>query len=241
MKTVITLCIVFLSLPVWGQKKPSATPIDSLQLPHIDSAIRTRLIELALKNPALQEADAQIAVSKLQVKEAKSAWLNTIGVSGNINEFVINNSTINGVPAATLFPKYNFGIAIPLGIFSAQQKNIARRRIDVNQAQKELQERTLRKEVMIRYENYREKKELLSLQKQVTDLQFNTYNESQREFASGEVPSIRDVNREYEKWIDQRSKQRTRERDLQIAELEIEELIGVPLADVIRNVLSTGK
>ena len=90
--------------------------------------------------------------------------------------------------------------------------------------------------MLIRYEDYKERKELLELQKQITDGQYSTYQQKQKDFANGEVNDIKDVNKEYELWILQRSTQRTRERDLQVAQLELEEIIGVPLEEALNSV-----
>ncbi|MFL5789381.1 MAG: hypothetical protein ACJ748_15075, partial [Flavisolibacter sp.] len=62
--------------------------------------------------------------------------------------------------------------------------------------------------------------------------------QKQKDFANGEVNDIKDVNKEYELWILQRSTQRTRERDLQVAQLELEEIIGVPLEEALASALN---
>jgi outer membrane protein TolC len=209
---------------------------DSLNIPVVDSLIKQKLIELALKNPVIDQSDAMIGSANYEVKDANTAWLNTIVVSGNINEFVVNNTTINGISAANLYPKYNLGINVPLGLFIRQNKNIAREKVKLYEAQKESQKRLITKEVLIAYETYKEKKELLELQKQITDGQQSTYRQKQTDYAAGEVKDIKDVNKEYELWIQERSNQRTAEKELMIAELELESIIGVKLSEVFNSI-----
>ena len=200
-----------------------------------DSLIRQTLVDLAMKNPSLDQADILINTAELELKRAKSSWLNSITVGGNINEFVVNNTTINGIPASTLFPKYNVGVNIPLGLFGRQETNISKEKIKLYESQKESLKRQLIKEVLVRYENYKEKLDVFELQKQITDGQYSTYQQIQKDFASGEIKDIGDVNKEYELWIEQRSKQRTKDKELRIAELELEEIIGIDLITVLSS------
>jgi outer membrane protein TolC len=239
MKTFFPAFLLLLSLSGFGQvrSQQNATVIaDSLNNPYIDSLIKRKLIELALQNPAFKEADAMITSAQYELKGANTVWLNSIVLSGNINEFVINNTNINGIPASTLYPKYNFGVNIPLGLFTRQEKNIAKEKVKIYDSQKDQKKRALTKEVLQRYENYKEKKELLNLQKLITDEQYSNYQQYQRDFASGEVKDIKDVNKEYQAWLQERTRLRTSEKDLKLAQLEIEEIIGSNFLEVLKTI-----
>jgi len=241
MKTFAFEFFLLLSLPVVAQVKTQpnqnqSSGIDSLNNPYTDSLIKQKLIELALQNPSVKEADALINSSQYELKAANTSWLNAIVLSGNVNEFVINNTQINGVAASTLYPKYNVGVNIPLGIFTKQDKNIANEKVKQYDAQKDLKKRAIIKEVLQRYENYKEKRELLDLQKLITDDQYSNYQQYQRDFSTGEVKDVKDVNKEYQLWLAQRTKLRTSEKELKIAQLDVEEVIGTNLIDVIKSV-----
>lgn len=209
---------------------------DSLNYIVADSLIKERLVALVMENPEIDEATAMVNSAEYTLKAAKNNWLNQVSIAGNLNEFVINGTKINGLPASTLFPKYNIGVSLPLGVFTRQEKNISRERIKMFTAQKESKINNLRKRVLILYEQYKEKKELYDLQKQITDGQYSTYQQTQRDYATGEINELKEVNTDYEKWIDQRIKQRSKELDLRVTELEIEELIGMKLVDALRTV-----
>jgi outer membrane protein TolC len=238
MKIILAASFVLMACWSSSQVRPKLA-VDSIKVRDMDSLIKDRLVALAMENPSLREADAMIGESQYQIKKAKSAWLNSLALSGNINEFVVNNSTINGIPASTLFPKYNLGVNIPFGIFATQDKNIARQRKKINEALKDQKIMSLRREVLTRYENYKEKKDLLDLQKIITDDQYATYQQKQREFANGEIRNVSDVNKEYAAWIQQRSQLRTREKDLADADLDVEEITGKKMAQVISDVVNT--
>ena len=232
----IYFVFILLSIGFASESQVRSISRDSLNNPRVDSLIKQKLIELAMKNPALNESNALIGGAQYELKQSKTLWLNTVTLSGNVNEFVINQTVINGQSVASYFPKYNIGVNVPLGLFGRQDKNISKEKVKVFEAQKETRTREIKKIVLIRYEDYKEKKELLELQKQITDGQYSTYQQKQKDFANGEVNDIKDVNKEYELWILQRSTQRTRERDLQVAQLELEEIIGIPLEEALASV-----
>ena len=236
MRKYIIFIFLTISISAFSQVRIASLRADSLNNPVIDSLVKQKLIELALKNPVMNQSDAMIGGAKYELKGEKTEWLNVIMLSGNINEFVINNQTIGGIQASNLYPKYNVGVNIPMGIFTKQEKNVAKEKVKLYEAQKESQKRLIVKEVLVAYEDYKEKKELLELQKQITEGQQSTYRQKQTDYASGEVTNIADVNKEYELWISQRSTQRTKEKELIIAELELEAIIGVKLSEVFNSI-----
>lgn len=242
MKTICSIFLLSISTLLSAQVKTQskqASVIDSLNNPHIDSLIKAKLIELAMQNPGVKEANAMINSAQYELKGTNTAWLNAIVLSGNVNEFVINNTQINGIAASTLYPKYNVGVNIPLGLFAKQEKNIAREKVKVYDFQKEQKQRALTKEVLQRYESFKEKKELLDLQKLITDDQYSNYQQYQKDYATGEVKDIKQVNKEYQLWLTERTKLRTSETDLKLAQLEVEEIIGTDLTEVIKGITIT--
>lgn len=70
--------------------------------PFVD--IRERLVKLALQNPDLEAADHQVKIAKYELKQAKSAWLNRISVSGNMNEFTLKSRSNSLTPSGHFYP-----------------------------------------------------------------------------------------------------------------------------------------
>jgi hypothetical protein len=237
MRTYLAIIFLALGLKSVGQNRP-LTDAEVQQNQRTDSLIKQRLIELALKNPAFDASAATLKSAQLELKESKTSTLNQIVISGNVNEFVINGTKINGLSAASYYPKYNIGVNIPLGMFNRQEKNIAREKVKVVEAQNKLNLREIKKTVLIRYEDYKERKELYELQKQITDGQYSNYVQKQKDFQSGEANDMKDLNKEYEMWIQQRASLRSKERDVEVAQLELEEIIGVPLEDAIASAVN---
>ena len=194
-----------------------------------DSIIKEKLIFLAMQNPSIQNRDALVNASEYQYRKSKSAWLEAITLSGNVNEFVVNNS-----PNSSFFPKYNMGVALPLNLFgkSANEKKSAREMVRVAEAGKLEETRRVKKEVLVRYENYKEKKDIYDFNKRLSIGRRANYTTLQKAFAEGSLDRIEDLNKGNQEVIDQEITERSSKRDYLVAILELEELIGVELTTV---------
>ena len=93
---------------------------DTIRILNSEDDIKAKLILLALNNAQAVAADANVRIAEIARRKANSSFLGSVSLGGNVNEFVINNS-----PAANFFPKYNFGLTIPLDMFA---KNKAEKR-----------------------------------------------------------------------------------------------------------------
>lgn len=194
-------------------------------LPESDEVIKARLIKFALKNPELQGYDARIRIAEINYKKSKSTILSSVGVGANINEFVISNST-----AASFFPKYNLGITIPLDLFARAKaaKQTASQEIIVTEAQKTQQENIIKMEVLIRYENYKEQKELVELQKISMEDDFAAYQRAQQQYADDEI-DLTEMNRLYKAYINEKATLTSLQKNFNVAIIELESIIGVSL------------
>lgn len=192
-----------------------------------DETIKARLIKFALKNPELQAADARIRIAEINNKKAKSTMLSSVNIGANVNEFVISNSA-----AASFFPKYNLNLAIPLDIFARTKaaKNSANEEILIAEAQKAKQEEILKMEVLTRYENYKEKKELVELQKIAMENDLSAYKRAQQQYADGEEDmDLQEVNKLYKDYINEKAILTSLQKNLNVAVIELESILGVSL------------
>jgi outer membrane protein TolC len=233
MYKMILLALLFYGIDASAQvttRRPVAAS-DSSKLIKSDADIKAQLIALALKNPQAIAAEANVQVAKIARRKAGSAALSSLSVSGNVNEFVINES-----PAANFFPKYNFGLAIPLDLFSRTraEKRTAGEQIKINSSEKQLVEDALKARVLVQYEIYKEKKQLLELQRIVTNDDNAAYEKAQNDYKADRI-SIEDVNKIYRELITSKGFLATTEKDLNIAIVEIEQIIRVPLQSVLEN------
>lgn len=200
-----------------------------------DSAIREKLVALALINPDIKIADANIKVAELGLRRSKTIWLNSLTAGGNVNEFVITNSA-----AASFFPKYNFGVSVPFDIFSRSnfEKKTAQQNIIIGRQVKEGRIREIRADVLTKYENYKEKKELLRLQKIAMEPDYQAYIAAQKNYEDGSI-KIDEMNKVYQVYVNEQAKLVSKEKDLNISIIQLESLIGTPLDGVLKDFQDT--
>lgn len=232
MNKLILIALLIYGFGVSAQVKARpASASDSSRSLKTDADIKAQLVALALKSPESVAAEANVQIAKIARRKAGSAALSSLSVSGNVNEFVINES-----PAANFFPKYNFGLAIPLDLFSKTRadKRTAIEQIKVNSSQKQLIEDGLKARVLIQYEIYKEKKQLLELQRIVTDDDNAAYEKAQKDYRENRI-SLEDVNKVYRELITSKGFLASTEKELNIAVVEIEQIIRVPLKSVLEK------
>lgn len=88
-----------------------------------DIEFEEKLVQLAWKNhPANKIVYHNLNVARYETKVASAEWLNTIRLSGNLNEFNIDGDNVR----SQFFPRYNVGVVIPLGIFVSTPAQVRR-------------------------------------------------------------------------------------------------------------------
>lgn len=206
-------------------KKPK---IPNVELSDED-IIKEKLLYFALNNDQIKEAAANVLISKIARKKANTSMLSSVTLGANINEFAITNSKV-----ATLFPKYNLGLAVPLDIFARNkaEKNTADQLILTSEFQKKLLESNLKSKVLIQYETYKEKLALLQYQKISMEDNLADYELAQKNFKDA-IITMDELNKIYRALTGEKAFLATKEKDLNIVIIQLEEIIGVPLKSVL--------
>lgn len=199
-----------------------------------DISFPEKLVRLAWQNnPAADILDYEAEVAELEVKQARWSWLDGFGIQGNINEFTLNPSLDVGNRSA-FYPKYNmyaqvrlnYFVGIPLEVRKKKQNTqIARSNIN-------LQKLTLRAEVLRRYETYYMNRELLKVQTQIVEDLRATVSLAEQQFKNGEI-TLEAYNQELDRYNNERVNQIKTQGDFNISKIELEEIIGVKLEDVL--------
>jgi len=195
-----------------------------------DEMIKEKLVKFALANdPNLVAADANIRVSEIARKKANTSMLSAVNLGANANEFVINNS-----PAANFFPKYNIGVSIPLDLLARNkaEKRTASAMIDFNTAQKQAVQNDIRAKVLTLYETYKEKKQIVELQKMGMEDDLAAYEKAQQDYAEN-IITLEDVSKIYKASVNEKSILATKQKEFNIAVIELEAAIGVPLSKAL--------
>ena len=207
-------------------------PIDLTKLDQ-DSLIREKLVELAYKNTGVVEADAGIRIAEANLDLAKKSWFSSVTAGANINEFVVNSS-----PQANFFPKYNLGIAIPFDIIarSKREKKVAQENLLISQENRKEKQQLVKAEVLIRYETYKERKEQVLIQKNSIEYDYSGYLAAQKGYADGDV-KLEDMDKAYQNYLGEKQKLVSRELELRIATIQLEQIIGISLEEATRQAL----
>jgi outer membrane protein TolC len=196
-----------------------------------DEAIKEKLISLALANPGIAIAISNINNAEIAKRKAKTSILSAVNLGGNLNEFVISNPQ-----AAAFFPKYNFGLNLPLDLFARNKaaKKTAQEMLLIAKAQKEELENNLRTRVLVQYEIYKQEKTLLQLKKISLEDASGNYEKAQKDFQN-ETITLDDLNKIYKIALSEKEQLVSKEKDFNIAVIMLEDLVGVKLKTIIEN------
>lgn len=193
-------------------------------------AIEEQLVKLALQGPDFQTAVLQGKVTELQLKAARNSWLNLLTVSANYNDLTFSPAT-----QTVLFPRYFFGVTVPLGlIFSRTEVKSAKEAVNINKLTQEDRRRTLRANVLTKYRQYKAFGRLISLENQgLLDVEAAVLR-SEESFRKGTI-NIEAYNTSQRTRSDALTRIINLRLQQDIVKLEIERLIGVPLETVTRR------
>ena len=191
--------------------------------------IREQLVNLAIQNSGRGIDSANRKIAEYNLNKAKTNWYNQISVAGNINEFSLTNSTV-----ASYYPRYNFGITVPLGIFSSHSNDvkIAREQVKIVDMISEQKLKAIRRDVLSRYETFLEKRDLLRIEKETVEDVKTTYVKAKADYTSSSI-SLDKYTEAIKNYNEELQKVRTADKNFNIAYLELEELVGFGLKDLL--------
>ena len=234
MKKLLLVCFIACSAQfVFAQDSTLNALNDNLQPTANDIHIRERLVELAQQNSGKKIADYQVEAAKQEIGIAKAGWLSSISASSYRNEFSINPPSKDQMNF--YYPKYNFGVSVPLSVFITVPKSvkIARSQYHIAQETQKLKGLNIRNQVLSRYEDYLMYKKQLTIQSMVTSNEYNAFIQVERKFRSGEI-TVSDYSKEMQIYNEELSKKISLQHDLAVSKLALEEIIGTNLDSVLK-------
>ncbi|MBO9633519.1 MAG: TolC family protein, partial [Chitinophagaceae bacterium] len=203
--------------------------------------IRERLVQLALQNPNYEIADRKVTIAERNLKKAKGSWLSAFSAAGNLNELSIkelnsssNPNNPNNLNGGLFFPRYNFSLTLPFDFFSARSNDVkvARENMYIAEAEKNERYRTIRRDVLTRYEDFLMHKEKFDLHTRITQGEYTEYKLAEKDFADGTITAeaFKKVEVGY---YNQLIAKAEAQRNFNVAKYELELLIGVNIDDVL--------
>ena len=240
MKYVFSLIVLFVVFNSYGQVSGNIAAVT--YGPKTDT-VAEALVAMALQGPQIKYAEDMAEASKYNLKRSKTLWMNNISAQGNLNEFTINEgSTYNALKQNTIYPRYNFGVVIPLGIFINSPKQV---KIDANQYlaaqdQVNIEKNRLRTQVLTLYQDYLMNKNLKELQIPVISNYEIVYLKTEEKFKNGQV-SLETFNNASNFYNTALIREANYEREMAVAKSSLEVLIGMDLDDAINLIKNQNK
>lgn len=221
MKNLILLFLIILArFPVYSQQF-----IESI---YTDDPYIQQLFEIASENNLeYKTLENTIVIASTESAQTTWEWMNSIRAIGNINEYVINpERNQNNI----LFPRYNFSLTVPLGIFTdqASNKKIAKEKTKFAENTAALRINEIKQEIVISYNNYIRTKELLERQRELTENEYSNYLILEEKFKNNDL-ELRELNQAQRTYNQEYFNQISLQNDFNRTKLELESLIGAPL------------
>lgn len=196
-----------------------------------DIEFEEKLVQLAWKNhPSNKVVYNNLNVARYETKAASAEWLNTVRVSGNLNEFNIDAS--DNV-RSQFFPRYNIGVIIPLGIFVSTPAYVKRGKEMEEIAAHNInsQKLAIRATVLKLYNEYLMYKDVFSIRTQELEETSTSFQVLEQRFKAGQ-----EVYERYTAGLTLVNQVKIARVEAQTnfmnSKLSLEEYIGVKLEDV---------
>lgn len=204
-------------------------------------AIAKGLAQIAMENnPANKADEAIVKAAEYSYKAQKFSWLDNFRASGNLNEFTLDKTIGNDpYPGRAFWPRYNFGVTIPFGIFVNQpaQTKAQWHRYQAEIENQKTAKQNLGLQTMTAYYNYVQSQRLNELQEEaVQDASF-AFTKTEEKFSKGEV-ALDVYTATSRRYNAERAAKVSLERDLMVAKAQLEILLGMPLEAALQQVRS---
>jgi outer membrane protein TolC len=214
-----------------GRKKTDSTPVYRWS-PPTDSIIEIRLVNLALQGPQYEALGHKVTISQAQLMQARRAWFNLLTFSLNYND----QTFAKQVPGSQyVYPKYYFGLIIPVGMFFSMGPQIHAASENVKVARNNMEDlaRSIRMDVLSKWKTYKNYEALILLQNTIVIDQQTALNQIEKKFRDGTV-SIDQYNLANKAVSDEKSKLLNLQLSQDLERLDIERMIGTSLDSVTK-------
>jgi outer membrane protein TolC len=208
---------------------PNSRPVNS------DSVIEERLVQLALAGPVYDVSGHQINVAENALIRAKRSWLNLLTFSFDYNNLDLPQKSSVAAQNNYVYPKYFFGITIPIGLFFTMGPDIKTGRENVAiQRDNQLQlARTIKADVLTKYIQYKSYSTQIAIQSTVVDDEEALRKQTEKKFQDGSI-SIEQYNLANKLYGEDMTKKLNLQLDQDLLRIDIEKMIGISLESVLK-------
>jgi outer membrane protein TolC len=220
------------------QQSPYTPPVTKRpirSLPIKDTGVEEKLVTLALQNVTYDAAQRGVSIAQYKVRQEKNSWFDLLTLNTQFNDQSFKNqNAIGNGSVAYVYPKYFYGVTIPIGTILSKGIQVKSAREEVRIAEDHQIEAalTLRTQVLTQYKTWRVSNQMVLLERQVADDIHAAFLQVEKRFNDGTVTIevYSEASRNY-------SLEMTRLLNAQLSadiqKLALEQIIGVRLESVI--------
>ena len=205
-------------------------------------AIAKGLAQIAIQNNGAGKLyDANVKVAEYNYKAQKTAWLDNFRASGNLNEFTLGKTINPGepIPGRAFYPRYNFGVGIPFGIFTNEPKQTKAQyyRYQAEMESAAISKQNLGLQTMTAYFDYVQTQRLYELQEEALQDASFAFTKTEEKFSKGEI-ALDVYTATSRRYNAERAAKVSIERNLMVNKAQLETLLGMPLETALLQVKS---
>ncbi len=198
-----------------------------------DPELPEKLVQLAWKNhPSNRIVEHEVQIQKELKKQNRLDWTKSFGVTGNVNEFVLNpNADETG--RAAFFPKYNvYGkVSLDQIFISPAKRRESNYRIRVAEETVNAQKLELRNEVLNAYQDYVKFAALYKIQTNITDEANTEFLRVEQKFKDG-TSTFEEYNKANKIFTEHKRDKILAENAYMKSKYDLEALIGMKMEDI---------
>lgn len=199
--------------------------------------LEEKLVQLAWRNnPQTKMAADAVTDARETALSIRNNWSNTIGVTGNMNEFNVKSLTggtnSTGIGAA-FFPRYNFYVNLPLSLLvqTPHLRKAAQARTSSAEHEVNLLKLEIRNKVLKLYKDYKLAEKIFQIRQEDFADEESNFKLTEEKF-KGQQVAMEDYLRAHRVLSEVKIQREVSETNMQKAKLDIEQVIGVKLEDV---------
>jgi len=199
-----------------------------------DTVIENRLVQLALAQPNYEQTIYQQKIFEYQLKKQRNSWLNLLTLSTSYNDQTFGKNA-NTPTTAYVYPKYFFGVNIPLGLIvsNGTDVKITKESALIAEGQQAELAKSIKASVLSNYKQYRANEKLIAIQNQLVDAEEAGFLQVEQKFKDG-TATLEAYNEASKKYNDEQVKVITLQLQQDLIKVELERLIGRKLEDALK-------
>ncbi len=187
------------------------------------------LVQLAWMNsPETKILEYEKTKEKKEVELQRMDWMNEVQFGFNINEVSLSNVLQPSPDNLVLYPLYQLTAGVSLGSFTTNKKKREIEEVDVLISDMEANQHKMktRAETLARYRKLLLSIETLKIRTNAEEDTRNVYQISQQRFKNADL-EMEDMLRASESFNNAQEKRMAAETEIQLAIIELEEIIGI--------------